>query len=263
MKSPADTHIEVLAADGSRLERLKLQAVRDSYFTFRGKDSTTTGDFRVHNWEEMKLNQLLYAGGEVVKLFMYPRGPDSGFNVYPNFGQRQTLFDTTSVSHDLGAPCYIVEPKWPGITIIPNGLPVFPIYWENDDDAARKLGADSKLTFTAPADGEYLVRVKDRRGFQGENYKYELTIRPPKPDFNVSLGGANLTVNRGSGKMFKLNAGRDDNFDGEIRIDIANVPPGFYVTTPITIQEDQWNCRTVRSTPSPTRLSQRRKPGTT
>jgi len=236
MKSPLDTKIEVLDADGNRIERVLLQAVRDSYFTFRGKNSTQTGDFRLHNWEEMQLNQLLYAQGEVVKLFHYPRGPDSGFNVYPNFGNRHTWFDTTAVSHALGEPCYIVEPHAPGETIIPNGLPVFPVYFENDDDAQRKLGADSRLTFTAPADGEYLVRISDTRDFQGQNYKYELTIRPPAPDFNVRVEGGGMTVNRGSGKMFTLKADRIDNFDGAIRVEISGVPEGFYVTSPLTIQ---------------------------
>ena len=35
-------------------------------------------DFRLFNWEEMHLNEYLYANGEVVKLWLYPRGPDSG-----------------------------------------------------------------------------------------------------------------------------------------------------------------------------------------
>ncbi|MDC0937179.1 hypothetical protein OAS39_12920, partial [Pirellulales bacterium] len=36
-KSPLDSKIEVLTAEGERIERVLLQAVRDSYFTFRGK----------------------------------------------------------------------------------------------------------------------------------------------------------------------------------------------------------------------------------
>ena len=37
------------------------------------------------------------------------------------------------------------------------------------------------------------------RSFSGEDYKYELLVRPRKPNFKVSLGGANPTVNAGSG----------------------------------------------------------------
>jgi len=235
-KSPLDSRIQVLSADGKPVQRLLLEAVRDSYFTFRGKDSNTSNDFRVHNWREMELNEYLYSAGEVVKLFMYPRGPDSGFNVYPGSGKRHTFFDTSPLSHALQAPCYIVKPHPPGAKLIANGLPVFPLYYENDDESTRKLGSDSRLTFTAPADGEYLVRVADVRGFAGDSYKYKLTIRQPAPDFSVRLGGAAPTVNAGSGKEFTVTANRVDGFDGDIRVDISGVPPGFHVTTPLIIQ---------------------------
>jgi hypothetical protein len=50
-----------------------------------------------------------------------------------------------------------------------------------------------------------------------------------------------MTVNRGSGKAFKLIADRTDSFDGEIQLDIANLPPGFFVTSPLSIQAGQWS----------------------
>ena len=37
-KSKLDSFIEVLDSQGGRVPRVLLQAVRDSYFTFRGKD---------------------------------------------------------------------------------------------------------------------------------------------------------------------------------------------------------------------------------
>jgi hypothetical protein len=238
-KSALDSFVEVLDTDGNRIERVLLQAVRDSYFTFRGKDADTVDDFRVFNWEEMDLNQYLYSGGEVVKLWLYPRGPDSGYMVYPGKGKRWGWFDTTPLAHALGEPCYIVREHAPGSDIIPNGLPVFPVYFENDDDAHRELGADSRLTFTASADGEYLVRIRDVRGFQGPEYKYTLTIRPRKPDFKVTLHGANPTVNAGSAKEFRVEADRMDGFEGSIRVDISGLPPGIHATTPLVIEEGQ------------------------
>jgi WD40 repeat protein len=238
-KSPLDTIVEVLDGEGDRIERALLQAVRDSYFTFRGKDADTVDDFRVFNWEEMDLNQYLYSNGEVVKLWLYPRGPDSGYMVYPGKGKRWGYFDTTPLAHALGEPCYIVREHAPGSEIIPNGLPIFPVYFENDDDAHRELGADSRLTFTPPADGDYLVRIRDVRGFQGPEYKYTLTIRPRQPDFEVTLHGANPTVNAGSAKEFRVEAKRIDNFEGPIRVDIGGLPPGFHATTPLVIEEGQ------------------------
>lgn len=238
-KSPLDSRVEVLDAEGQPIPRVLLQAVRDSYFTFRGKDSNTSDDYRVHNWQEMELNQFLYADGEVVKLWHYPRGPDSGYQVYPGRGSRFTYFDTTPMSHALQAPCYIVEPHPPGTELIPNGLPVFPLYFENDDESRRKFGSDSLLLFTAPRDGEYLVRITDARSFSGEDYKYDLSVRPRMPSFQVTLGGENPTVNAGSGKEFTVSVDRVDGFEGEIRVDIAGVPPGFRVTTPVVIEAGQ------------------------
>lgn len=238
-QSPLDSKVEVLDSEGSPIPRVLLQATRDSYFTFRGKDSNTSDDYRVHNWQEMELNQFLYADGEVVKLWHYPRGPDSGFQVYPGQGSRFAYFDTTPMSHALQAPCYIVEPHPPGTELIPNGLPVFPLYYENDDESRRKFGSDSLLSFTAPHDGEYLVRITDTRSFSGEDFKYELSVRPRMPSFSVSVGGANPTVNAGSGKEFSVSVDRIDGFEGEIRVDIEGVPPGFHVTTPVIIEQGQ------------------------
>jgi dipeptidyl aminopeptidase/acylaminoacyl peptidase len=239
-KSPLDSHIAVLDADGNLIPRVVLQAVRPTYFTFRGHDSKSLADFRLHKWQDMELNEYLYANGEVVKLWMYPRGPDSGFLVYPGIdGDRYTYFGTTALTHALNEPCYIVEPYEPGVTLIPNGLPEFTIYFENDDDGWRKLGTDSRLTFMAPADGDYLVAVSDVRDLGGDEFKYELIVRPPKPDFQIKVNAADLTINGGSGKEFAVIAERIDDFDGEINVEIAGLPPGFNATTPLMIQAGQ------------------------
>ena len=86
-KSKLDSYLEVLDGQGRRVPRVLLQAVRDSYFTFRGKNDSETGDFRVFNWDEMRINDYLYANGEVVKFWLFPRGPDSGFVAYPGPGE--------------------------------------------------------------------------------------------------------------------------------------------------------------------------------
>jgi hypothetical protein len=120
-----------------------------------------------------------------------------------------------------------------------NGLPVFTVFYANDDDGERKLGSDSKLYFTAPKSGDYFVRVTDSRGFSGERFTYRLVVREAKPDFNVTLIGANPTVPRGSGQSFSMTVDRLDGFEGEIRVDITNVPPDFNISTPLTIEAGQ------------------------
>ncbi len=233
--APTDTVIEVLDAAGKPIERVLLQAVRDSNVTFRGIDSVTR-DCRVVNWEEMQLNQLLYLNGEVVRLFRSPRGPDSGFLFYEGDGGKRLLYyDTTATVHAVETPCYIVEPHAPGSQLISTGLPVFPIYYTNDDDAQRRIGGDSRLTFTAPANGEYLVRVRDSRGASGERYGYRLTVRPRMPDFNVQVRGADK-VGRESGSQFIVTVDRIDGFDESVVVEISNLPAGITVSSPVVIQ---------------------------
>lgn len=239
-KSALDSRIEILDAAGQPVEQVVLQAVRDSWITFRGKDSTTSDDFRVQNWEEMELDEYLFLGGEVVKLWLYPRGPDSGFMVYPGFGSRHTFFHTSAITHALNEPAWIVEPLPPGATPVPNGLPVFRIPYENDDETGRRLGTDSQLIFTPASDGEYVARVTDVRGFGGSTgFHYTLAIRPPSPSFTVGIEGKNPKVSPGSGREVIFTATRIEGYDGPVRIEIDNLPKGFTFHGPIDIEAGQ------------------------
>jgi hypothetical protein len=239
-KSSLDSRIEIRDAKGAPVPRLLLQATRSSWLTFRGKDATTSDDFRVQHYAEMEINEWLYCNGEVVKLWLYPRGPDSGFIVYPGQGMRQTYFDTTPLSHPLGQPVYTVVPLSPGTKPPANGLPLFELPFENDDDASREGGRDSVLQFTAPADASYLLRITDSRGFGDENAVYRLVCRRSQPDFSVAItSGAKPSVSPGSGREFQLKAVRRDGFDGEIRVDLTDLPPGFTASTPLVIEKGQ------------------------
>jgi hypothetical protein len=236
--SMADTKIEVLHADGRPVERLLLQAVRDSAVTFRPIDSVTV-DVRVDNWEEMDLNEFLYMQGEVCKITRMPRGPDSGLNFFGNQGKRRAWFDTTATAHANEEPVYVVQPQPLGAKLVPNGLPVFTLNYVNDDDGERELGSDSRLHFTAAKGGEYLVRVTDSRGAGGELSAYRLLVREAAPDFSVQLVGTDVKVPPATGVGFLVRADRKDGFLGAIRVDITGAPSGFLVTTPVVIQENQ------------------------
>lgn len=260
-KSPLDSMIEVLNAQGQQIVRVQLQAVRDSYFTFRGKNSTQVSDFRVHNWQEMELNEYLYCNGEVVKLWLYPRGPDSGFTAYPGYGNRYTYFGTTGNTHALNEPAYIVNPLSPSEKPLPNGLPVFKVYYENDDDSLRRWGSDSRLEFVAPEAGEYIIRLRDAQGIGSSQHKYKLTLRHPKPDFTIAIKGRDLSVRPGVGAEFMVRATRLDGFDGPINIDVDNLPPGFVATSPLTIQEGHTDAvGTITAIPGATNPAQDAEP---
>ncbi len=238
-KSQLDSRIDILDETGSGVVRTRLQATRESYFTFRGKDSSTSDDFRLHKWEDMELDEHLYSSGEVTRLWLYPRGPDSGFKVYPGFGSRQTFFDTTPVSHALGEPAYIVRELGRNEQALPNGLPVFPIYYENDDDAMRRFGKDSRLVFVAPADGDYFLRIRDARGFGGPEFKYRIDVRRPQPDFSIAVSGNKMAMPVGSGREWKVTAKRIDGLTSPISIELHGLPEGFVATNPLVIEAGQ------------------------
>ena len=233
--SPVDTRLEVFWPEGRPVERVRLQALRNSAITFRPETSDDSG-IRFDNWEEMELNDLLWCGGEVMKLFRAPQGPDSDSVLYSANGQRQGFFDTTPVAHYVEEPVYFVRPLAPGEKPVPNGLPVFTLNQVNDDAAHRDLGTDSRLFFVAPADGEFVVRVTDTRESGGRLFGYALVVREAKPDFTVTLNGANPTVAAGSGQSISLTARRIDGFEGPIQVLIQRLPEGWTVPGPIVIE---------------------------
>jgi hypothetical protein len=233
--SPADTKIEVLFPNGEPVPRLKFQAVRDSWINFRKQEANNPG-VRIANWEEMDLNQFLWFNGDIQRVFRMPRGPDADMIFFSNGGKRRAWFDTTATAHALDDPCYVVEPRALDAKIVPNGLPVFTLHYANDDDGDRELGADSRLLFTAPADGDYLVRVSDTRGMGGERFAYRLTVRPAQPDFAVALNAMRLNVGAGAGSSFGLKLDRVDGFDGPVKVEFSNVPEGFRIASPVVIE---------------------------
>ncbi len=237
--SPLDSRIEILDEYGKSVLQTRLQATRESYFTFRGKDSNTSDDFRLHNWEDMELNELLYSDGEIVKLWLYPRGPDSGFKVYPGAGSRYTYFGSTPTSHALGAPAYIVRELVDEEEALPNGLPVFPVYYENDDDGQRRWGKDSRLSFVAPRTGDYFLKIRDARGFGGADFKYTLDIHPPRPDFEIKVASSKLKIPVGSGREWQVTATRLDDLESEIAVELKGLPEGFIATNPLVIEAGQ------------------------
>lgn len=249
--SKLDSLLEVLDAAGRPVEQVLLQATRDSWFTFRGKDSTQTGDFRVHNWEQMEIDEYLYASGEVTRLWRYPEGPDSGFDVYPGEGRRFGWFGTTPVTHAMGEPAWIVTPLPPGSRPVPNGLPVFPVHFRNDDDSTRLLGSDSQILFTPPADGDYVARVTDVRGFGAAgvpaDFRYTLAIRPSRPDFSVEVVKKSPEVGVGSGRSITFAVTRREGFDGPVRIEAAGLPAGFTLHGPIEVEAGQRTAKGVLS----------------
>ncbi len=114
----------------------------------------------------------------------------------------------------------------PGSTFPPNGLPVVTLFARNDDGGPG-FGKDSRLVFDPPADGTYQVRIRDSRGEGSPLHAYRLTIRPPRPDFKVQFNPTAPAVGKGSALPIGVTVQRLDEFDGEIALELRNLPPGF------------------------------------
>jgi hypothetical protein len=234
--SPADTKIEVLDAAGRPVPQLLLQATRDSWITLRSEDANDPA-IRLGQFDEMDLNDYMYFNGEVLRIFRLARGPDSDMNYFSRGAMRRAWFYTSPAGHGLDEPCYVVEPRPVGSAIVPNGLPTFTLYYTNDDDSERQLGRDSRLIFTAPEKGAYLVRVTDTRGWSGERFAYRLIVRPPAPNFTAALETKGLdAIPTGTGVQFAVSVDRKDGFEGPIRVDLTNAPAGFFVSSPIVVE---------------------------
>lgn len=239
LNSKLDSIVEVCGQDAQPLLQSRLQATRDSYFTFRGKNSTQNDDFRIFAWEEMKLNEYLYANGEVTKLWLAPRGADSGFNVYPGRGSRWTYFGTSGTVHALGEPAYIVRPLGDDEEPAANGLPVFEIPYVNDDASTQDRGKDSYLLFKSPRADRFLVRLRDTRSEGGDAYSYRLRVRPAAPGFRASVNEIKAPIRRGTGRELQVNIDRVDGYEGEVWFELGELPAGVHSNFPVRIQPGQ------------------------
>jgi hypothetical protein len=104
------------------------------------------------------------------------------------------------------------------------------------DAAGKELGRaeatgaqlDPTLTFTAPAEGEYTVRVAERfRNRGGPAFAYRLRLTPPpSPGFKLHLAADAVTVPRGGSAKLRINVDRIGNFPDAIPLTIDGLPPG-------------------------------------
>ncbi|MBM3847989.1 MAG: hypothetical protein FJ405_17100, partial [Verrucomicrobia bacterium] len=233
--SPADTKIEVLDSMGKPVPRLLLQAVRNTAVNFRSAEANALG-MRLDHYEEMELNEYLYLNGDVMKLFRMPQGPDSEMLMYSRGGKRRAFLDTTATAHPLDETGFIVSPKPLGTKLPNNGLPVFTLFYANDDDGDRTAGSDSRLFFTAPTEGDYTIRVTESLRSGSPRHFYTLRLRHPDPGFTATLEGANPVIAAGSGQTFTVRASRHDGFEGPIRVTLTGLPAGFESASPLLIE---------------------------
>jgi hypothetical protein len=107
----------------------------------------------------------------------------------------------------------------------------------SNDDA---IGKDAALTFTAPTDGEYVLRVRDLNNKGGDAFPYFLVATLAKPDFSIKLDPAKAMIGPGSRTAWYVTVTRSNGFTAPVKVEVRNLPKGVTVnalTIPATMTQ--------------------------
>lgn len=111
-------------------------------------------------------------------------------------------------------------------------------YVENDDHQERTSGyssfnlvADSRIEgWTAPADGKYLLQVRDVHQRGGPGFGYVVQATRSQPTFVMDLDTDKTNLAPGTGGVIHVRLTRKDGFDGEVALSIDGLPAGVQAT---------------------------------
>ena len=188
--SPLDSVIEVLDANGNAIPRATIRCLNQTTTTLSDRDSRGVG-IRLVSTAELHERDYLMVGDELNQIDYIPDQPDADTNLKGMDDLRVAYLGTSPDVHAINTPVYKAQILPPDAIFASNGLPVFHLAWRNDDGGPG-YGADSKLDFVAPADGDYVLHLSDVRGMEGGDFAYRLTIREAVPDYRLKAEPANL-----------------------------------------------------------------------
>ncbi|MFO1093350.1 MAG: PPC domain-containing protein [Planctomycetaceae bacterium] len=100
---------------------------------------------------------------------------------------------------------------------------------ENDDFArwGKRNSQDSAIEgWAAPADGKYIVELRDVHARGGAPYVYFVRITPAKPDFELLIDTDKTWVTPGTCAAIFVRARRINGFEGPIDLHIDGLPAG-------------------------------------
>jgi hypothetical protein len=224
LDSPLDSVIEVLDARGNQIPRATVRCQNETTTTLSDRDSRTTG-MRLVSTSGLHEGDYLMIGDELDRIAVIPDQPDADIETEGTDGMRVAFLGTSPDVHAVNTPAYRAEILPASATFPPNGLPVFHLTWRNDDGGPG-YGADSKLDFVAPEDGDYILHLKDVRDLDGPDYAYRLTIRDASPDFRLEANPDNPNIPRGGSIPITVRADRLPGYEGPIAIQVQGLPAG-------------------------------------
>lgn len=114
---------------------------------------------------------------------------------------------------------------------------------EADDGLQTK---DPQLYFQAPADGKYVLAVRDLHGRGGERFLYHLKAEPSGPDFEVHGEYYYAMLAPGSRMIWFARLNRLNGFAGPVEMHVEGLPEGV-TFTPVTIPAGMNQCALILS----------------
>jgi hypothetical protein len=100
----------------------------------------------------------------------------------------------------------------------------------NDDT----FGKDAALVFTPPADGDYILRMRDLNNKGGDTALYYIEADWTRPDFTLRCDPDKAMIGPGSSTAWHVHIVRSNGFNGPVRVDVKGLPKGVLVN-PLTI----------------------------
>ena len=103
---------------------------------------------------------------------------------------------------------------------------------------------DAQLTFKAPADGVYLVSVRDLHGRGGDQFAYHLSAATSGPDFEIHGEYYYGMLAPGGSAIWFVSLKRLHGFDGPVEMSVQGLPDGVSFT-PVTIPAGMNHCSLI------------------
>ncbi len=223
--SSLDSVLEILDAHGNAIPRATIRCLNQTTTTLADRDSRTDG-IRLVSTSGLRQGDYIMVGDELDQIEFIPDQPDADTILRSMGDLRVAYLGTSPDVHAVNTPVYRAQILAPDAEVPSNGLPVFHLTWRNDDGGPG-YGADSKLDFVAPADGDYILHLKDVRNMEGPDFAYRLTIRDESPDFRLTAEPANPNIPRGGSTPVTVSLDVLRGFDGPIEISVKGLPQGI------------------------------------
>lgn len=102
----------------------------------------------------------------------------------------------------------------------------------NDDT----FGKDAMVVFTPPADGDYVLRIRDLNSKGGPTAVYYIEADWARPDFTLRCDPDKAMIAPGVGTAWFVHVTRNNGFTGPVKVEVRGLPKGVSVN-PLTIPE--------------------------